>query len=148
MESKELPTELAWGHWLSIGLNILLLCIGTGPLVPRYPALLGGWLLANVAYAIWRLYYQPMWQIERQLLKPFIWLACLPAPLLVLGACLGYDDTIIFRDADTTIRQHRTEFSFGGGPDEEEIVTTHYRTRYLLYEEETHQESKPAQGGR
>ena len=114
-------------------------------MVPRYPALLGGWLLANVAYAVWRLYYQPMWKIERQLLKPFIWLVCLPTLLLLLYACVGNDDTIIFRDANTTIRQHRTAFSFGGGPDEENIVTTYYRTRYLLYEEETHQESKPAQ---
>ena len=87
-----------------------------------------------------------MWSIERQVLKPFAWMVGLLSPLLLLWACTANDD-VIFRDTDTTIRQHRTEFSFGGGPDEEEIITTHYRTRYWLYEEETGQERKPAQGG-
>jgi hypothetical protein len=148
MEHEGEPIRLAWGHWLSIGLSIGFLCAGNSELSLRYPLPIVGWVVANVVLAVWRLFRQPMWSIERQLLKPFAWIMGLLSPLMLLGAWTANDD-VIFRDADTAIRQHRTEFSFGGGPDEEEIVTTHYRTRYGLYEEKTGQiERKPAEGGR
>ena len=138
MEHTETPIRLAWGHWLSCGLSIGFLCAGNSDLSLRYPLPFVCWLLANVALAVWRLSRQPMWSIERQLLKPFVWIVGLLSPLLLMGACTANDD-VIFRDADSTIRQYRTEFSFGGGPDEEQLITTHYRTRYGLYEEKTGQ---------
>jgi hypothetical protein len=140
-EYNEPPGRLAWELWLSCGLNICFICAGTGTLSLRYPEFFVGWLLVNVALAVWRLVWQPMWDIERRLLKLFAWLS----PLLLLGAGTPTGE-IIFRDADTTIRQYRTESFFGGGPDEEQLVTVHYRTRYGLYEEETGQQEATQAG--
>jgi hypothetical protein len=138
----------AWGHWLSIGLSIGFLCAGNSDLSLRYPLPIVVWLLANAVIAVVRMYRRPMWSIERQLLKPFAWIVGLLSPVLLIAASLANDD-VVFRDDATTIRQNRTESTFGGGADEEEIVTTHYRTRYKLYEEKTDQvEIRPAQSTR
>jgi hypothetical protein len=110
LQPAEAPIGLAWGHWLSCGLSIGFLCAGNSNLWLRYPLPFVGWLLANVALAVWRLSRQPMWSIERRLLKLFVWCG----PLLLLGTCTPSGE-VIFRDADTTIRQYRTDFSFGGG---------------------------------
>ncbi len=130
------PTQRAWGHWLSCGLTSFLICAGTGELSLRYPGFFVGWLFANVALAVWRLFRRPLGAVERRVLKAYVWLS----PLLLLGTGF-FNDDIVFRDADVSIHQYTKE-AFFGGQKEDELVTTYYRTRYWLYEEKTsHQET-------
>ena len=79
MEHHESPIRLAWGHWLSCGLSIGFLYAGmsNSDLSLRYPLPFAGWLLANVALAVWRLSHNPCGPLSGRYSSPLPgWWVC------------------------------------------------------------------------
>jgi hypothetical protein len=127
----ELSTsKLFWAQWLSTGLSLCCLLVGLGDFSLRYPLPIVLWLLGSGVLAIGRLVAQQVGPVERPWLKTCLWSVVLASPgLLWWAATANYD--ITFRDAQTTIRQHRT---ISIDYDEEEIETRRYQAIDALFE--------------
>jgi hypothetical protein len=135
---------LTWAHWLSLSLNLGCLLAGLGDLSLRNPFLVVLWLLGNGLVAAGRLSAHRVGPSERPWLKAFLWVGGLASPGLLWWA-LSANDDITFRDAQTTIRQHRT---LSMDSEEEQVETRHYQTTYFLFEERVGTiESRPVQPG-
>ena len=127
-------TGWQWGQWLAAGLSSLCLLLGTGDYALRYPLVLVLLLMASAGLAGWRLARQPVRAGERPWLKALAWGVGLASPGLLLWASQANAD-VVFRDGNTTIRQHRTSYFFGGSPAEERLETRRYRAVYGLWDE-------------
>ena len=143
-EPEPTPSWLARAHWISTGLSIFCFVPYLDGLHLRNSAPFELWLLANLAFAGWRLGQHPLPSAERTVLKLLAGAAVLLIPLYLLGCMVESDTDLIFQDATSSVYQYRTDFSFGGGPDEEEIITTYYRISYGLYEEQVASSTEPA----
>jgi hypothetical protein len=127
----ELSTnKLFWVQWLSTGLSLCCLLVGLGDFSLRTPLPMVLWLLGSGVLAGGRLVAQQVGPVERPWLKTFLWSVGLVSPGLLWWATTANDD-ITFRDAQITIRQHRT---ISMDYDEEEIETRRYQAIDALFE--------------
>lgn len=130
-EHEVFPGKLVWAQWLSTGFSLVCFLACTGDLSLRYPLATALWLLGNGLLAAGRLLFRPVGPTERPWLKAFLWLVGITGPGLLWWALTANSD-LTFRDQHTSIRQHRT---MSMDPEEEEIETRRYRTKYYLFEE-------------
>jgi hypothetical protein len=122
--------KLFWVQWLNLALLFCCAAACSGNYSLRDPLPIVWWLLGCGVLAAGRLVARQVGPRERPWLWVFLVGLVLSGPVLLWWASSANGD-ITFRDAYTTIREHRT---MSMDPDEEEIETTRYQTVDAIFE--------------